>query len=231
MKLDKQILTLPVIAGIIALLAAGVGGYYYVKYQNAQKTLASALSDPKTAQKAAAAETAKLVAEVGKLIELPKETPTIATITDVNKLKDQPFFAKAKNGDKVLIFTNAKKVILYDTVNHKIIDVAPINIGTPSASQTQQAKIALSNGTKVSGAASKVETQITNVFPQVQIVSKTDAKGNYDKTIVVILSDGAKDAASSLAAALKVNVGNLPSGETKPTGADILVIIGADLTK
>ncbi len=83
---------------------------------------------------------------MGRLITLPEgEEPTVATITDIEKLKDQTFFQKAKNGDKVIIYTNAKKAILYDPIARKIIDVAPVNIGTPSASAAQ-ARIALRNG-------------------------------------------------------------------------------------
>lgn len=89
------------------------------------------------AQKQTQDEIKKLVAEVGKLIELPQgETPTIATVTDISKLKDQPFFAKAKNGDKVLIYANARKAILYDPQAKKIVDIAPINIGSQSAQTT-----------------------------------------------------------------------------------------------
>lgn len=104
---------------ILVLLFAGIAAYFYSQY--------SALkADP---AKDAKAEVDKVVAEVGKLIVLPDEQPTIATVTDVEKLKDQAFFSKAKNGDKVLIYTEAKKAVLYDPINHKIVEVAPINIG------------------------------------------------------------------------------------------------------
>ena len=78
-------------------------------------------------------QTDDLVARVGKLILLPTgETPTIATVSDPSKLADQPFFAKAKVGDKVLLYQNAKKAYLYDPVANKILEVAPINLGTPA---------------------------------------------------------------------------------------------------
>ncbi len=72
-------------------------------------------------------DTKQLVDEVGKLMVLPKEVPTIATVTDITKLKNQPFFANAKNGDRVLLYTQAKKAILYRPSIKKIIDVEPIN--------------------------------------------------------------------------------------------------------
>lgn len=45
---------------------------------------------------------------------------------------------------------------------------------------------------------------------------------------MVVLNDAAKDAASSLAKNLGMNVGNLPDGENKPSGVDILIIVGKD---
>ncbi len=75
-------------------------------------------------------EVKKLIAEISQFMILPDdEEPTVATVSDPSKLKDQTFFAKAKKGDKVLIYTKAGKAILYDPVNKKIVDVTPINIG------------------------------------------------------------------------------------------------------
>lgn len=121
-----------VIVGVLLLilLSAVPSYYFYKQYQKVQKQLL----DPALAAKE---QTFALVVAVGKLIELPKgEDPTVATISDKEKLKDQPFFNNAKNGDKIIIYTNAKKAILYDPVANKIIDVAPVNIGSPSATIT-----------------------------------------------------------------------------------------------
>ncbi len=73
-------------------------------------------------------ERKRLVEEVGKIIELPQETPTIATVSDVEKLRNQTFFSKAQNGDKVLIFTDSKKAILYRPSEKRIIEVGIVNI-------------------------------------------------------------------------------------------------------
>lgn len=85
----------------------------------------------KSPERDARAEVEILVAEVGKLIVLPEgETPTIATVSDPERLKDQPFFAKAKAGDKVLLYSTARKAYLYDPSAKKLLEVAPLNIGS-----------------------------------------------------------------------------------------------------
>ncbi len=116
------------LAGIVAIvvLASLAAAFYFHSQLNQLKT------DP---QKAVQEESKDLIARVGKLIVLPEgEEPTIATVTDTELLKSQPFFTNAKKGDKVLIYTNARKAILYSPENNKIVEVAPINIGAPQAS-------------------------------------------------------------------------------------------------
>lgn len=113
---------------ILAIAALGAAGYFYRE--------ASALkANP---QESAQKETKELVARVGKIILLPEgETPTIATVFEPEKLKDQLFFVHAKKGDKVLIYTNAKKAILYNPETNKIVEVAPVNIGENNAQAAQ----------------------------------------------------------------------------------------------
>ena len=70
-----------------------------------------------------------LVDKVGDLMFLPiGEIPTIATVSEPEKLKNQEFFKDAKKGDKVLIYTNARKAILYDPLADKIITIAPVSL-------------------------------------------------------------------------------------------------------
>lgn len=79
-------------------------------------------------------EIQSLISEVGTLIELPVgETPTLATVTEADKVREQPFFQMAENGDKVLIYANAKKAYLYRPSTKKIIEVGAINIGENQA--------------------------------------------------------------------------------------------------
>lgn len=117
-------------AAIVLILAAVPSIYFYRQYRATQQKLANPTEY--------AQEEAKLIrGKVGKLIELPfDEQPTIATVTDAAKLAEQPFFANTQNGDKVLIFTNAKKAILYRPSTNKIIEVAPVNIGPNQATES-----------------------------------------------------------------------------------------------
>jgi hypothetical protein len=109
-----------VIVPAVAIVAVIVAGYFYSELRVLQKN----------PQAASEQETRELVAKVSKLIVLPQgETPTIATVSDPAALKDQPFFANAEKGDKVLIYAQAKKAILYSLALNRIVDVAPLNIG------------------------------------------------------------------------------------------------------
>jgi hypothetical protein len=78
-----------------------------------------------------AAQLEGVIAQVGKLMVLPvNEQPAIATVTDLNPLAGQAFFANASIGDVVLMYAVAKKAILYSPEKNKIIEVAPITTDT-----------------------------------------------------------------------------------------------------
>lgn len=107
----------------ILILALGVGGGIYTTQQKPEWFgLSKGIAQ-------AQAEVDALIAQVGKLIALPTdEKPTVATVTDIDKVKDQIFFKNAKNGDKVLIYTKAQKAILYNPTENKIVEVGAVNI-------------------------------------------------------------------------------------------------------
>lgn len=101
--------------------------YFYSKYKDAKKIEPVSVSQAED-------EVKRVLAAVGALIVLPKgETPTVATVADPSQLRDQPFFANAKKGDKVLIYSDARKAILYSESQNKIVEVAPINFENPVA--------------------------------------------------------------------------------------------------
>lgn len=106
---------------LVLVALAGIYGsvYFYNKYKD--------LNTDATVE--AQKETERLVGLLDKLMELPQgELPTVATISDKDKLQDQPFFAQAQNGDILFAYTTAMKAILYRPSSNKIINVAPITI-------------------------------------------------------------------------------------------------------
>jgi hypothetical protein len=99
---------------IIAVLAAG---YFYWQWSVLKSN--PAISGAEDIQ--------DLVKEVSKIMLLPDELPTVATVTDPAALTDQPFFTNAQVGYKVLVFPLAKKAVLYDPVNKRIIEIGPVS--------------------------------------------------------------------------------------------------------
>jgi hypothetical protein len=198
-----------IVAGVIILLLAGAAVYFYIQYQNIKKN----------PTQVAQAETDALVAQVKKLIDLPAdETPTVATIVDKDKLKDQPFFNNAQNGDKILIYTKAKKAIIYRPKENKLINVGPISID-----QKAQVPVAIINA---GGNVDSVQKTINDKFAGgVSITGVTDAKnkGNIKQVTVVDVSGQNGDAAKQIADALGGTVGSMPAGESAPNGASIVV--------
>lgn len=108
---------LPLILVLLVIVLGLTSAYFYKKSTSKED--------------AAQAEVKSLVQKVGKIAVLPTdETPTVATVSDPEALKGQVFFVDAKKGDKVLIYSNAKKAILFDPVQNKIINIAPLSVGT-----------------------------------------------------------------------------------------------------
>jgi len=221
-KLKQFITWKTLIGALLILIFLGVvaGGYYY--YQNYQKLLKN--PDIITQQ-----EVNWLQDKIGKLMQLPNEAPLTATVLDKDKLKDQAFFASAENGDKILIYAEAKKAILYRPSTNKIIEVMPIALDTTnsaaSGATTPNIKVALLNGTNTDGLTNTAEINIKNKIANVDVVSKEKAaNSNYKSTIVVNVSGNKADQAKAIADAVGGTVESLPAGETKPD-ADILVIV------
>lgn len=72
---------------------------------------------------------ANILTTIGKVIELPDETPQVAIVSDVSLL-DQPFFSQAENGDYVIVYQQSGKVLLYRPSVKKVINFANIQIPT-----------------------------------------------------------------------------------------------------
>lgn len=132
----KKIITYVVI--LLVLAGAGLSYYFYNRTQHFKKQIEDLLKNP---QQLAAEETKKTVAEVGSIVALPAdETPTVAVVNDPEKLKSNAFLSQAKAGDKLLIYTTAKRLYLYRPSEKRLVDATTININpasSPSPSPTK----------------------------------------------------------------------------------------------
>ena len=220
----------PLLSGVSIIIIVAFSAVLVFLY-NQNRDLRQKLQRPNAAVKD---EVNSLIAALKKHIELPNdEEPTVATVSDAEKLKNQPFFAGAVKGDKVLIYTNAKKAILYRPSSDKIIEVAPVNLGaqpaaTSSASAIQKPlRIALYNGTKTTGLTKKAENALKVNIKEATVVARENANNDYEKTTVALLSTEKSREAALIADFFGVAVANFPQRESKPD-ADILVILGSD---
>ena len=203
------------IIAIVALVVA-IASIAFATYQfsETQKLKTS------EGQKQVSQDEAKTLKDkVSKLIQLPSETPTVATISDIKKLKDQPFFDGAKNGDKVLIFTEARKAIIYRESENKIINSGPIAVTSDSQTAKTVAVLASAKGSSTDATAKLAS--VTEITP-----TEGKAKKDYTKTQVVAVDSASADKAKEIATALGGEViTTLPSGETAPAGASIVVFV------
>ena len=83
----------------------------------------------KQTQTSGGTETEQIINQVSKSVQLPNgEVPTIATVDNASKLKDQVFFKDAQNGDKVLYYAKSGQAVLYRPSTNKVILFAYVNL-------------------------------------------------------------------------------------------------------
>ncbi|MCX6761276.1 MAG: LytR C-terminal domain-containing protein [Candidatus Moranbacteria bacterium] len=132
-NLIKKIGSLIMVVVFLGLLGTSV--YFYLKYRKAVANPNVAIQD----------EVKDISEKIGKFMELPAEIPTVATVSDKEKLQGQAFFANAQNGDRVLIYSKSQKAILWRPTTNKVIEVASLggnkveNISAPATSQSTPA--------------------------------------------------------------------------------------------
>ena len=111
-----------ILIGLLVIISL----FLFVQYREAQSKLHS--------PQAAAANSKQVndtLAKLAKLVIVPTdETPTVVTVADPAKLKNQTFFAHAKAGDKVIVYARAKQAILYRPSTNQIVTMAPVTGST-----------------------------------------------------------------------------------------------------
>ncbi len=113
---------------LILLALAGGVAFLYTKYAETRKEVEK-LSTVQGQQELSKTQTQELLGEMRQIIIMPtNEDPVVATITDINQLKDKDFYKDAKNGDRVVVFANAKKAYIYSPERKLIVNVGAFQI-------------------------------------------------------------------------------------------------------
>lgn len=232
------------VIGFTAVVAmVGMSYYFYTQYRKTQVLLANP-------EAAARVEVMDTVSRIKKLVEVPEgEMPTVATVSDIEKLANQPFFAKAQKGDKVIVYQSVQKAILYRPSTNRIVEMAPLNLQssasvagatdqtTPSPTSTPvtteeavaKAKLVIYNGTTTTGLAARAETKLLAATgDKYEVVNTGNAmKRDYAETVIVVINDQMQPAADMLSQNTGAEIVDMPEGEVPPE-ADLLLIIGQD---
>lgn len=216
---------------VVFLVALAIGGGAYWQFASPQLPVIDSLTKPKDQ-----ADISSIVNMIRQSVEIPSnETPTVATVTDQDKVRSQPFFASAQTGDKIVVFAQAKKAVLFRPSSGKIINIITLSDNrsaepksASASAQSESVAVSISNGTTKKGLAGLYESKIKEALPESQISLENAAKDDYQTTQVIAINQQKKSLAEKLANQIGANIAvDLPEGEVKPK-ADILIILGHD---
>jgi hypothetical protein len=104
-----------ILLSVLLALMVGASILLLMKYRQATS------SNPVTQQQ-------QLTDQLSKLIEMPPDAPVISTVLDSSKLTNKALAARARNGDKLFIFSDSKRLVLYRPSDNKVVDM--LNIQT-----------------------------------------------------------------------------------------------------
>lgn len=224
-KTKRRITKRGLVVALFALLLIASVGYNF--YQSLQ------IQDyRKNPTKAAQEEQARITGLIRKHYQIPtyattegdkqvtkEDTPQIATITDITKMKDQTFFDKAQNGDFIVVFPNTRLALIYREKTDQIVNSGPVAVDASQQASKLNVKI---YGAPVDRDAA--ESKINAAFPGSANITKLDASSKVTATVVVDVSGKNAVVAEQLASKLKnAAVGSVPTGQPAPTDTEIAI--------
>ena len=89
-------------------------------------------------QEEAQQEVEELLERVGRHIVLPEdETPLIATVINAETLiAEQPFYTGVQDGDRLIVYNDSLKAIIYSPDRDIIVNVGPVQFAPPVDGET-----------------------------------------------------------------------------------------------
>lgn len=117
----------------IGIVVALVAGFAFVGYDYflAKKYIFKTVSTEEKARQ----EVAAVTSVIRKSVDLPPdEKAVMATVTDIDQLKNQQFFQNAQNGDKVIMYPESGKALIYRPKDKRVVEFGALVIppATPS---------------------------------------------------------------------------------------------------
>lgn len=103
-----------IVLAAICVIAIATSVFFYLRSTTSPATSASRERDA-------------LVREVGQLVLLPNEEASVLTVADKSKLKNVALTDRVENGDKMLLFAQSKRLVVYRPKSHKVIDMLTIS--------------------------------------------------------------------------------------------------------
>ena len=121
-RLTKKQKILSALVVLLVMLVSGAGAYTWS--QMSRESDLSSLSQVKDAISR-------------HYVLLGDEEPALITVVDSSKVASGYLRGKVKNGDKILIYKNLQKVIIYRPEIDRIVDVGPAVIDTPNQTNNE----------------------------------------------------------------------------------------------
>lgn len=113
----------PIVALVLLVMILTAGcAYMFVQYRQVLKK--EARTDKE--------RIAVITERIAPTVMLPNEQPTIATVKNVHDLNEPQLAKQAENGDELLVYADARRVILYRPSLEKIVDM--YRVETPEVS-------------------------------------------------------------------------------------------------
>ena len=216
---------------VLVVVLAGSLIKLYVNYQDLKTSKENMeKADQVTKVDPATLSDEELFLFLSQRAELPSGTSTVATVKDVESLRQKDaFFAKAVNGDKVIQFD--REALLYRPSTDKIVRLGPSNdssvasstaSGSATAAASGKISVEVRNGTPTAGLAGKWKSKLN--AGSLYIVDKVGNAGKDTYTQAYLVNLSGKDV-SSLEKDLGVRaVNSLPEGEAS-SNQDVVIIV------
>lgn len=194
----------------------GFGAYALKKYQDVKKNPGSVVANNNKV----------LLDKLGKILQLPTgEDPQIASVSDKSKLGSDPFFRDVENNDYLIVYTKARRIIVYRESANKVINQGPFTINTQG-----KVKVTIVNASATTAAVGRAQKAITDKLGT--DLGTVDTAGtaknrDYKKNQVIDLTGGqraaeAKKIADAIGGEIKATI---PAGETTPQDTEVMVIV------